>query len=217
VLKRAAFCLIVPLALWPALGAAGFPAPQKDLPAPAGHPAQTAVLAGGCFWGVEDVFEHLKGVLNAESGYAGGSRATADYRTVSTGRSGHAESVRVTYDPSQISYGQLLQVFFSVVHDPTQLGGQEPDSGNQYRSVIFYQSEEQRQVAAAYILQLSAARIFERPIATQLQPLAAFYAAEANHQHFAARNPNYAYVINFDLPKLKRLQHQYPQFWKSQP
>jgi peptide-methionine (S)-S-oxide reductase len=216
-LLRWTCCCSFSLALFPAaiLSAAGFPTPLKDIPAPANHQVQTAVFAGGCFWGVEDVFEHVKGVLGAVSGYAGGSKSTAVYEAVSTGRTGHAESVRVTYDPSQISFGQLLQVFFSVTHDPTQVDGQGPDKGTQYRSAIFYGTDDQKQVSEAYIQQLNDARIFPRPIATQLKPLAAFYAAEDYHQHFAARNPNYAYVVQYDLPKVKRLQQQFPQLWKG--
>jgi peptide-methionine (S)-S-oxide reductase len=210
-------CLGLGLLTTAILSAAGFPAPLKDLPAAANHQPQTAVFAGGCFWGVEDVFEHLKGVVSAVSGYAGGSKSTAVYETVGTGQTGHAESVRVTYDPAGISYGTLLQVFFSVVHDPTEVGGQGPDRGNQYRSAIFYATEAQKQVSEAYIRQLNQARIFARPIATRLEPLAAFYPAEDNHQRFAARNPNYAYVVNFDLPKLKRLRAQFPQLWSGRP
>jgi peptide-methionine (S)-S-oxide reductase len=215
--KRSAHGFLWSLALLPVpvLSAAGFPAPLQDIPAPANHQAQTAVLAGGCFWGVEEVFEHVKGVLGAVSGYAGGSKSTAVYEVVSTGRTGHAESVRVTYDPSQISYGQLLQVFFSVTHDPTQVDGQGPDRGTQYRSAIFYATAEQKQVSEAYIRQLNDARIFPRPIATQLTLLAAFYVAEDYHQHFAARNPNYAYVVAYDLPKVQRLQQQFPRLWKE--
>jgi peptide-methionine (S)-S-oxide reductase len=194
------------------LNAAGFPPPFKDIPARGQN--ESVVFAGGCFWGVEAVFEHLKGVSSAVSGYTGGSKSTAVYEVVGTGRTGHAESVRVTYDPSQISYGRLLQVFFSVAHDPTQLGGQGPDQGSQYRSAIFYTSEEQKNVAAAYIRQLNEAKIFPSAIATELKPLSAFYAAEESHQHFVARNPNYSYVVRFDLPKLKVLRQQYPQLWR---
>jgi len=197
------------------LRAAGFPAPIVDIAAPANHQAQTVVLAGGCFWGVEAAFEHLKGVTGAVSGYSGGSKSTAVYETVSTGRTGHAESVRVSYDPSQISFGQLLQVFFSVVHDPTQVDGQGPDSGTQYRSAIFYATDEQKRVGDAYIQQLNNAKVFPRPIATRLSPLTAFYAAEEYHQHFVARNPNYGYVVAYDLPRLKRLQQQFPELWKG--
>jgi len=211
---RTARCCFLSLALGPILGAAGFPTPLKDIPAPANHQAQTAVFAGGCFWGVEEVFEHLKGVSSAVSGYSGGSKSTAIYEVVSAGRTGHAESVRVTYDPSQISYGQLLQVFFSVAHDPTQVGGQGPDLGSQYRSAIFYGTDEQQQVSAAYIQQLNTARIFSRPIATQLTPLTAFYPAEEYHQNFIERNPNYPYVVYNDLPKLEQLKKKYPDLVK---
>ena len=210
-LYRVFFCL---LPLTPVLSAAGFPAPVSDIHAPANRRSESAVLAGGCFWGVEAVFEHLKGVANAVSGYVGGSKSTAVYELVGTGRTGHAESVRVTYNPSQISYGQLLQVFFSIIHDPTQFGGQGPDVGSQYRSAVFYTSAEQRQVAEAYIRQLNQAKVFPRVIATEVRPLTGFYTAEDFHQHFVARNPNYAYVVNYDLPKLKRLQQEFPQLWK---
>jgi peptide-methionine (S)-S-oxide reductase len=195
------------------LRAAGFPAPAKDLPS--NQHSASIVLAGGCFWGVEAVFEHLKGVTSAVAGYAGGSKSTAVYEVVSSGRTGHAESVKVSYDPSQISFGQLLEVFFSVAHDPTQLGGQGPDQGAQYRSAIFYSSEEQKSVVLAYIKQLNDANVFPRSIATEVTPLVAFYAAEDAHQHFVARNPNYAYVVNFDLPKLRWLEQQFPQLWKG--
>jgi peptide-methionine (S)-S-oxide reductase len=214
-LPRSVLCFSLSLALLPLMSAAEFPKPFKDIPARANEQASTAVFAGGCFWGVEDVFEHLKGVTSAVSGYTGGSKSTAAYRLVSAGQTGHAESVRVSYGASQISYGQLLQVFFSVTHDPTQVGGQGPDRGSQYRSAIFYETEEQRQVSEAYIQQLNAAKIFPRPIATQLKPLTAFYVAEDYHQHYAARNPNYFYVVAYDLPKLKRLQQQFPQLWNG--
>ena len=192
--------------------AAGFPPPAADLPPTSGK--QTAVFAGGCFWGVEAVFEKLKGVSSAVSGYAGGTKKTANYETVSSGRTGHAESVQVTYDPSQISYGRLLQVFFSVVHDPTQLNRQGPDEGTQYRSAIFYSSEEQKRVAEAYIQQLNDARIFKRPIVTQVTPLEGFYPAEAYHQDYIAHNPDNPYVVYNDLPKLQRLKKDYPDWVK---
>src|SRR5579871_2749577 len=181
------------------------------LPAIAGDPAQTAVFAGGCFWGVEDVFEHLKGVASAVSGYTGGAKSTATYKEVSTGKTGHAEAVRVTYDASKISYAQLLEVFFFVAHDPTQADGQGPDLGSQYRSAVFYSTDDQRKTAEAFVQQLTAAKTFPRPIATPVKPLAAFYPAEEYHQRFAARNPNYDYVVTYDLPKLKRLRALFPQ------
>src|SRR5215510_1123418 len=171
-----------------AAGPSEFPKPVKDA-APATAP-QSAVLAGGCFWGVEAVFERLKGVTDVVSGFAGGSKATAHYEVVSLGMTGHAESVRITYDPAQISYGQLLRVFFAVAHDPTQLNRQGPDEGTQYRSSIFYTDEEQKQVAQGYIQQLDAAKVFKRPIVTKVVPLEGFYPAEAYHQDYAALHPN---------------------------
>lgn len=167
---------------------------------------QTVVFAGGCFWGVEAVFEHLKGVSQVVSGYSGGSAATAHYEIVSSGLTGHAESVQITYDPTQISYGQLLKIYFSVAHDPTQLNQQSPDHGTQYRSAIFFTTNDQKQVAQAYIDQLNQARSFSKPIVTQVVPLQKFYAAEDYHQNFIDRNPMHPYVIAHDLPKLKRLQ-----------
>ncbi len=167
---------------------------------------QTAVFAGGCFWGVEAVFEHLKGVSQVVSGYSGGSAATAHYEIVSSGLTGHAESVQITYDPAQISYGQLLKIYFSVAHDPTQLNQQSPDHGTQYRSAIFFTSNGQKQVAQAYIDQLNQAHSFSKPIVTQVVPLQKFYAAEDYHQNFIDRNPMHPYVVVHDLPKLKQLQ-----------
>jgi peptide-methionine (S)-S-oxide reductase len=192
--------------------AAEFPPPAIDQPAAAKK--QTAVLAGGCFWGVEAIFDQLKGVSSVVSGFAGGSKLTAQYDIVSTGMTSHAESVKITYDPSKISYGQLLQVYFSVAHDPTQLNRQGPDSGTQYRSAIFYASDEQKRVAEAYIQQLNAAKLFPRAIVTQVVPLNGFYAADDYHQHFIDRNPDNPYVIHNDLPKLKRLKQQYPELLK---
>lgn len=189
------------------------PDPKIDAPLAKAKSVQTAVFAGGCFWGVEAVFEHLKGVTDAVSGYAGGSAKTASYERVSSGRTGHAEAVRVTYDPSRISYGQLLKVFFSVAHDPTQLNRQGPDVGPQYRSAIFYASEEQKRVAEAYIAQLDAARAFARPIVTQLAPLEAFYAAEAYHQDYLVRNPTQPYIVMHDLPKLAELRRRFPALY----
>jgi len=196
------------------LSAAEFPAPAVDITAPAAKQSASIVLAGGCFWGVEAVFEHLKGVTNAVSGFAGGKKATAHYEVVSTGLTGHAESVEVTYDPSQISYGKLLEVFFSVAHDPTQLNRQGPDYGTQYRSAIFYSNDEQKRVAEAYIKQLNEARIYSHPIVTQLTPLEGFYRAEEYHQHYLEHNPNQPYIVYNDLPKLKHLQQQFPELLK---
>jgi len=196
------------------LSGAEFPAPTVDIPAPAAKQSASIVLAGGCFWGVEAVFEHLKGVTNAVSGFAGGKKATAHYEVVSSGLTGHAESVEVTYDPSQISYGKLLEVFFSVAHDPTQLNRQGPDYGTQYRSAIFYSNDEQKRVAEAYIKQLNEARIYSHPIVTQLTPLEGFYRAEEYHQHYLEHNPNQPYIVYNDLPKLKHLQQQFPELLK---
>jgi peptide-methionine (S)-S-oxide reductase len=162
---------------------------------PAANGKQTAVLAGGCFWGVDAVFKHVKGVANVVSGYSGGSASTAQYETVSTGTTGHAESVKITFDPSQVSYSELLRVFFSVATDPTQLNRQGPDQGTQYRSVIFYANEDQQQIALAYIDQLNKARVFSGPIVTQVVPFKAFYPAEGYHQDFLARNPTYPYIV----------------------
>ncbi len=193
-----------------ALAAGEVPPPVTDITAPAGKQLSTAVFAGGCFWGVEGVFEHLKGVKTAVSGYAGGDSSTAHYDQVSSGETGHAESVQVTYDPAQISYGKLLQVFFAVAHDPTELDRQGPDQGTQYRSAIFYSSDEQHRVAAAYIAQLNAAKAFSKPIVTQLAPLKAFYPAEDYHQHFLQLNPTHPYIVSNDLPKLVRLKRLFP-------
>jgi len=202
--------ILIGSALSAVLSAASFPAPAVDPPAADTH-SSTAVFAGGCFWGVEGVFERLKGVTNAVSGFSGGSAYTAHYEVVSSGTTGHAESVQVTYDPSKISYGKLLEVFFSVVHDPTELNRQGPDEGTQYRSAIFYSNDEQKRVAEAYIHQLTEAKIFRRPIVTQVVPLKAFYAAEGYHQHFLDHNPNNPYIVYNDLPKVKHLEQQYPE------
>ncbi len=184
-------------------------------PAAVAGTSETAVLAGGCFWGVEGVFERLKGVSNVVSGFAGGNAATAHYEMVSTGETGHAESVEITFDPSRISYEQLLKVFFSVAHDPTEVNRQGPDTGTQYRSAIFYTSEEQKREAEAYIKQLEEAKVFRRPIATQVVPLKGFYAAEAYHQHFLDRNPTYPYIVYNDLPKIEQLRKQFPELVKG--
>ncbi len=173
----------------------------------------TIVFAGGCFWGIEGVFEHVKGVKEAVSGYAGGSKMTAHYEIVGTGRTGHAESVKVTYDPSQVSFGKLLQVFFSVAHDPTELNRQGPDQGTQYRSVIFYSTDAERKVAEAYIGQLNDAKVFKHKIVTQLTPLDGFFPAEDYHQHYLEHNPNQPYIAYNDMPKLRDLKKQFPELW----
>ena len=189
--------------------------PATDIPTSTAKGKQTAILAGGCFWGMEAVFEHLKGVSNVVSGFSGGTKASAHYEVVSSGETGHAESIFITYDPSQISYGQLLKIYFFVAHDPTQLNRQGPDSGTQYRSVIFFTNDEQKQVASAYIDQLNKAHIFNKPIVTQVVPFNSFYPAEEYHQHFIDRNPNYPYVVVNDLPKLSQLQKQFPEMYKN--
>jgi len=197
-----------------ALGAATLPNPAVDENT-SEKKSETAVFAGGCFWGVEAVFDAVRGVSDAASGYAGGSKATAVYEAVSTGATGHAESVQITYDPSQISFGQLLKIYFSVAHDPTELNRQAPDEGTQYRSEIFYTSEEQKRIAEAYIQQLTAAKAFRRPIVTKVAPLKAFYRAEEYHQDFVAKNPRQGYVAYNDLPKLEKLRKQMPEVVKG--
>jgi len=189
------------------------PNPGADFPLATSKGEQTAVVAGGCFWGIQAVFQHVKGVINATSGYSGGAANTAEYELVSTGDTGHAESVKITYDPSQITYGQLLRVFFSVAHDPTQLNRQDPDSGTQYRSVIFYNSDEQKRIAEAYIAQLEMARVFPRPIVTQVVPLKAFYPAESYHQDYATNHPNNPYIVYNDAPKVAHLHQQFPELY----
>ena len=177
---------------------------------------QTIVLAGGCFWGIEAVFEHIKGVTDAVSGYAGGTKEQAEYETVSTGTTGHAESVKVTFDPTKVSLEKLLQVFFSVAHDPTQLNRQGPDVGPQYRSAIFFADEEQARVARAYIDQLTKAKVYSRPIVTQVMKLQGFYPAEEYHQNFAERNPTYPYIVYNDAPKVVNLKKQFPELYRQE-
>jgi peptide-methionine (S)-S-oxide reductase len=203
---------ILALAAHPALSAP-LPDPAVDTPPAKAGGVETAVLAGGCFWGVEGVFEHVRGVTRVVSGYAGGQADTASYRQVSSGRTGHAESVRISYDPARISYGQLLKVFFAVAHDPTQLNRQGPDSGTQYRSAIFYTSAEQKRVAEDYIARLQAARAFSRPIVTQVVPLKGFYEAEAYHQDYLAHHPTQPYIVINDLPKIGNLKRQMPSLY----
>ena len=189
------------------------PGPTVDAALGAGKTQQTTVVAGGCFWGVQAVFQHVKGVIDATSGYSGGAANTAEYELVSTGDTGHAESVKISYDPSQITYGELLRVFFSVAHDPTQMNRQGPDSGTQYRSVIFYNNEEQKRIAEAYIAQLDKAKVFPRPIVTQVVPLKAFYPAEAYHQDYAAQHPNNPYIVFNDAPKVVHLHQEFPDLY----
>jgi len=192
------------------------PDPAVDIPLAKAASTQTAVLAGGCFWGVEGVFEHVMGVTRVVSGYAGGNADTATYEQVSTGRTGHAESVQIFYDPSRISYGQLLRVFFSVAHDPTELNRQGPDTGTQYRSAIFYANADQKRVADAYIAQLQKDKVFTRPIVTQVVPLKAFYEAEAYHQNYLDHHPNQPYIVINDLPKIAALKRELPSLYVGQ-
>lgn len=189
------------------------PAPAVDAAAPAQGEA-SAVFAGGCFWGIEAVFEHVKGVHKVVAGYSGGSAGTASYEQVSTGDTGHAESVRVQFDPKQVSYGTLLQVFFSVALDPTELNRQGPDSGTQYRSAIFYGNDEQKRIATAYIAQLTAAQVFRAPIVTKVVPLKAFYPAEAYHQHYFSEHPYNPYIVINDAPKVAHLQQLFPALYQ---
>ena len=191
------------------------PAPAIDVKEASG--IQTAVLAGGCFWGVQGVFQHTAGVLNAVSGYSGGTKESADYNLVSSGRTAHAEAVEIKYDPKKISYGKILQIFFSVVHDPTQLNRQGPDSGPQYRSAIFAGNDEQKKVAEAYIAQLNAAKVYKKPIVTKLGPLEAFYAAEAYHQDYLTLHPNQPYIVFNDIPKVENLKKIFADDYIAKP
>ncbi|MFC7518815.1 peptide-methionine (S)-S-oxide reductase MsrA [Herbaspirillum sp. GCM10030257] len=193
------------------------PPPVIDVPVEPNTSLQTAVFAGGCFWGVQGVFQHTKGVLNAVSGYAGGEKETANYRSVSTGKTGHAESVLVTYDPKQISYGKLLQIYFSVAHDPTQLNKQYPDTGTQYRSAIFFRDANQKRIAEHYISQLEAAKVYRNKIVTQLNPFTAYYPAESYHQDYAALHPESGYISQFDLPKIANLKRLFPEQYREEP
>jgi peptide-methionine (S)-S-oxide reductase len=190
------------------------PDPAIDVPAATTGDA-TAVFAGGCFWGIEAVFEHVKGVKDVVSGFAGGSAKQADYRTVSTGTTGHAESVRVTYDPSKVTYGELLKVFFAVAHDPTQLNRQGPDVGPQYRSAIFYTDTDQERVAKAYVDQLTKEKVFARPIVTEIVPLDKFFMAEAYHQDYMRHHPNEPYIIINDAPKVAHLRERFPEMYRE--
>jgi len=190
--------------------------PAIDNPKAAG-PAQTAVLSGGCFWGVQGVFEHVRGVQRVIAGYAGGEKSTALYETVSSGNTGHAESVQITFDPAAISYGQILQIAFSVVHDPTQLNRQGPDVGTQYRSSIFYEDDTQKRIAQAYISQLEQAHAFPRPIVTRVDALRGFYPAEDYHQDYLIHNPTQPYIALYDLPKIENFKKTFPELYRGQP
>jgi peptide-methionine (S)-S-oxide reductase len=190
--------------------------PMLDNPKAEGAP-QTAVLAGGCFWGVQGVFEHVRGVQRVVAGYAGGDKSTAQYDTVSSGTTGHAESVRITFDPAQVSYGQILQIAFSVVFDPTQLNRQGPDVGSQYRSAIFYADEAQKHIAEAYISQLDKSHAFPRAIVTRIDPLKGFYPAEDYHQDYLIHNPTAPYIAMFDLPKVENFKRTFPELYSGRP
>ncbi len=208
-----ALALAIALGMSAAARADEFPNPAADAPLSATPGEQKAVFAGGCFWGIQAVFEHVKGVTRATAGYSGGSADTAEYETVSTGTTGHAELVEVVFDPAKVSYGQLLKVFFSVAHDPTELNRQGPDTGTQYRSAIFYASDEQQRIAKAYIQQLDAAKTFEDKVVTQVVPLNAFYPAEGYHQDYLVHHPTQPYIVFNDLPKLADLKKQLPDLY----
>ena len=222
--RAIATVVIVGLVAWTAVRALGgrspetprtpFPAPATDAPLAIAKVQQTAVLAGGCFWGVQAVFEHLKGVALVTSGYSGGYLKSPSYEAVSTGVTGHAETISIVYDASQLTYGQLLMVFFSVAHDPTQWNRQGPDTGSQYRSLIFYNSPEQKRVAQAYIAQLDAAKVYSRPIVTRVEPFQAFYPADSYHQDFLQHNPDNPYIVYNDLPKLENLKKYFPGLYQ---
>ena len=219
-----AMVLIVSLLAWTAFRALGsrppetprtpFPAPAADAPLAGAKSQQTAVFAGGCFWGVQAVFKHLKGVSSVTSGYAGGFVKSPSYESVSMGVTGHAETVSISYDPSQLTIGQLLMVFFSVAHDPTQWNRQGPDTGSQYRSVIFYTSAGQKRIAQAYIAQLDAAKVYSRPIVTKVEPFQGFYPAESYHQDYLKNNPENPYIVYNDLPKLENLKKEFPGLYQ---
>jgi peptide-methionine (S)-S-oxide reductase len=215
------FCtglLVAGAAFWPAAPSAAepaIPAPAVDEPNTAS--SETAVVAGGCFWGVQAVFQHVKGVSQALSGYSGGARDTAHYQLVGTGETGHAESVRIRFDPRVISYGKILQLYFSVATDPTELNRQGPDVGSQYRSEIFVANDAQRRVAEAYVAQLNKSGVFSRPVVTRVGSLKGFYPAEGYHQNFAALHPNNGYIAYNDLPKLEALRRLYPDLYRAKP
>ena len=193
------------------------PPPAVDMGSSVNGAPQTIVLAGGCFWGVQGVFEHVKGVSQAVSGYSGGTKETAHYEMVGTEKTGHAESVQVTYDPKQISYGKILQIYFSVAHNPTELNYQGPDSGPSYRSAIFYANDDQKRVAQAYVAQLGKAHVFGAPIVTKLESLTGFYPAENYHQDFLVLNPTYPYIVFNDLPKVENLKRLFPDYYRDTP
>ena len=219
-MKYAPLCAATALGLF--MSAAAAADLDKTIPAPALDPAstaasETAVLAGGCFWGQQGLFEHVKGVTKVVAGYSGGAKATATYPQVTTETTGHAESVQITFDPRQISYGKILQIYFSVAHDPTELNRQGPDEGTSYRSEIFFATPEQEQTARAYVAQLGQAHIFAEPIVTKIEALKGFYPAEGYHQDFLVHNPTYPYIVYNDLPKIAALKAVWPQFYRPDP
>lgn len=193
------------------------PAPALDTPAAEAKGLETAVLAGGCFWGMQGMFQHVQGVTKVVSGYSGGTKETAHYEMVGTERTGHAESVEITFDPKKISYGQILRLYFSVAHDPTQLNRQGPDTGPSYRSEIFFTSPTQERIAKAYVAQLAKANVFGSPIVTKIEPLKGFYPAEDYHQDFLIKNPNHPYIVRNDLPKVDALKRVYPEVYRDTP
>ena len=211
----ARFRSLIPIVAFVGTAHAQIPAFAPGAPVPPAKGEQIAVFAGGCFWGVDAVFKHVKGVSNVVSGYSGGGAATAQYEVVSSGATGHAESVKITYDAAQISYAGLLHVFFAVAHDPTQRDRQGPDVGSQYRSAIFYANEAQKETARAYIEQLNKARVFSGPIVTQVVPFVQFYPAEEYHQNYLARHPTQPYIVYNDMPKLRRLQQLFPALYRE--
>jgi peptide-methionine (S)-S-oxide reductase len=222
--RSIAIALILGFLAWSAVRSIGakssdpkypFPKPAVDAPLAGAKGQETAVLAGGCFWGVQAVFEHLKGVTSAVAGYSGGHVDSPGYEMVSSGLTGHAESVSITFDPSQISYGQILMVYFSVAHDPTQLNRQGPDSGSQYRSAIFYSTDEQKRIAIAYVAQLDAAQVYARRIVTQIAPLKAFFRAEGYHQDYLKSHTDQPYIVYNDLPKLANLKKEFPEMYRE--
>jgi peptide-methionine (S)-S-oxide reductase len=210
-----AFLVLALSGCLPAQTRGGIPAPQADAALQSKPGKETAIFAGGCFWGTQSVFERVKGVVATTAGYAGGAASTATYAQVKTETTGHAESVKVVYDPSRITYGKLLQIFFSVVHDPTQLNRQGPDVGTSYRSAIFYTNDEQRKISTAYIAQLDAASVFPKPIVTQVVPLKGFYDAESYHQDYALHNPDNPYILVCDRPKIEALKKEFPDLFQD--
>jgi len=211
-LSGVAAAIVAAAGLSIAMAATNFPEPPKTQAAEQGKP--TIVLAGGCFWGMEGVFEHVKGVTNTVVGYAGGKRETAHYERVEEGDTGHAESIKITYDPSKITYGELLKIYFSAAHDPTTLNYQHNDRGPQYRSSIFYADEKQKEIAEAYIAELNKAHVFANPVVTKVVPLTGFYEAEPEHQHFLDRNPTQGYIMAVDIPLLNEFKAKYPEYYK---